>query len=69
MKETVYNLLAWVRSNDDRGVDDLMAEIDHLFVHSAADANVQKWAFTVRRRFRPEVLDGEQISVALVVHV
>jgi len=37
----VYNLLSWVRDNDDRDVDDLMTEIDHLFVHSTADANVQ----------------------------
>ena len=41
LKETVYNLLSWVRDNDDRDVDDLMEEIDHLFVHSTADANVQ----------------------------
>ena len=41
LKEAVYNLLSWVRDNDDRGVDDLMQEIDHLFVHSTADANVQ----------------------------
>jgi hypothetical protein len=41
LKETVYNLLSWVRDNDDRGVDDLMEEIDHPFVHSTADANVQ----------------------------
>jgi len=36
LKETVYNLLSWVRDNDDRGVNDLMEEIDHLFVHSTA---------------------------------
>jgi SRSO17 transposase len=41
LKEAVYNLLSWVRDNDDRGVDDLIEEIDHLFVHSTADANVQ----------------------------
>ncbi len=41
LKEAVYNLLSWVRDNDDRGVDDLMTEIDHLFVHSTAEANVQ----------------------------
>ncbi|MFD1599226.1 IS701 family transposase [Halobellus rarus] len=41
LKEAVYNLLSWVRDNNDRGVDDLMEEIDHLFVHSTADANVQ----------------------------
>ncbi|SDD96127.1 hypothetical protein SAMN05192552_10813 [Natrinema hispanicum] len=41
LKEAVYNLLSWVRDNDDRGVDDLMEEINHLFVHSTADANVQ----------------------------
>ncbi|QAU14057.1 IS701 family transposase (plasmid) [Halorubrum sp. BOL3-1] len=41
LKEAVYNLLSWVRDNDDRSVDDLMEEIDHLFVHSTADANVQ----------------------------
>jgi FOG: Transposase len=41
LKEAVYNLLSWVRDNDDRSVDDLMQEIDHLFVHSTADANVQ----------------------------
>jgi murein tripeptide amidase MpaA len=38
LKEAVYNLLSWVRDNDDRDVDDLMNEIDHLFVHSTADA-------------------------------
>lgn len=41
LKEAVYNLLSWVRNNDDRGVDSLMTEIDHLFIHSTADANVQ----------------------------
>jgi hypothetical protein len=41
LKETVCNLLSWVRDNDDRDVDDLMNEIDHLFVHSIGDANVQ----------------------------
>lgn len=32
-KEAVYNLLSWVRDNDDQAVDDLMQEIDQLFVH------------------------------------
>jgi hypothetical protein len=41
LKEAVYNLLSWVRDNDDRGAEDLIEEIDHLFVHSTADANVQ----------------------------
>jgi hypothetical protein len=41
LKEAVYNLLSWIRDNDDRGVDDLMEEIDHFFVHSTVDANVQ----------------------------
>ena len=41
LKETVYNLLSWVRDNNDRGVDNLLNEIDHLFVHSTAEANVQ----------------------------
>ncbi|RDZ34443.1 IS701 family transposase, partial [Haloferax sp. Atlit-19N] len=41
LKEAVYNLLSWVRDNDDRGIGDLMEEIDYLFVHSTADANVQ----------------------------
>ena len=41
LKEAVYNLLSWVRDNDEQGVDDLMQEIDHLFVHSTAEANVQ----------------------------
>jgi hypothetical protein len=41
LKEAVYNLLSWVRDNDGRSVNDLMNEIDHLFVHSTAEANVQ----------------------------
>lgn len=41
LKEAVYNLLSWIRDNDDRGVTDLMNEIDHLFIHSTAEANVQ----------------------------
>ena len=41
LKEAVYNFLSWVRDNDDRSVNDLMDEIDHLFVHSTADVNVQ----------------------------
>lgn len=41
LKEDVYNLLSWVRDNDDRCLDDLMTDIDHLFVHSTAEANVQ----------------------------
>jgi hypothetical protein len=41
LKKAVYNLLSWVRDNNDRGVNDLMNEIDHLFVHSTAEANVQ----------------------------
>jgi hypothetical protein len=41
LKETVYNLISWVRDNDDWDVGELMNEIDHLFVHSTADASVQ----------------------------
>ncbi len=41
LKEAVYNLLSWVRDNDEQDVDNLMQEIDHLFVHSTAEANVQ----------------------------
>ena len=33
LQEAVYNLLSWVRDNDDQEVDDLMQELDHLFVH------------------------------------
>ena len=29
LKEAVYNLLSWVRDNDDRGVNGFMEEIDH----------------------------------------
>jgi hypothetical protein len=42
LKEAMYNLLSWVRDNDDRGIDDLMEGIDHLFVYSTAEANVQR---------------------------
>jgi hypothetical protein len=28
LEEAIYNLLSWVRDNDDRVVDDLMTEID-----------------------------------------
>ena len=41
LKEAVYNLLSWVRDNEDRDVNDLMHEIDHLFIHSTAEASVQ----------------------------
>ena len=42
LKEAVYNLLSEGQDNDNRGVDDFMNEIDHLFVHSIADAIVQR---------------------------
>jgi len=32
-RQAVYNLLSWVRDNDDQDVNDLMQELDHLFVH------------------------------------
>jgi hypothetical protein len=41
LKEAVYNLFSWVRNNNDRGVNDPMKEVNHLFVHSTADTNVQ----------------------------
>jgi hypothetical protein len=41
LKEAVYNLLSWVRDNDNRGIDDLIEKIGYLFVHSTAGANVQ----------------------------
>ena len=41
LKEAVYNLLSWVRDDDDRGVDGLIEEIDHFFVHSTVGADVQ----------------------------
>ena len=41
LKEAVYNLLSWVRDDDNRGVEDLLNEIDHLFVYSTTEANVQ----------------------------
>ena len=33
LKEAVYNLFAWVRENRDRDMNDLMAEIEHLFIN------------------------------------
>lgn len=33
LKEAVYNLLSWVRDNEDQEVDDLMQEINHLFIN------------------------------------
>ena len=33
LKEAVYNLLLWVRDNDDQDADNLIQELDHLFVH------------------------------------
>lgn len=43
LNETVYNLLR-VRGDDNRGVDTLIEEIDHLLTHSTVDANVQDCA-------------------------
>jgi hypothetical protein len=40
LKEAVYNLLSWVRDNDNHVVGSLMIEIDHIFIYSTADANV-----------------------------
>ena len=33
-KEVIYNLLSWVREQPDRGLDELMDDISHLFIHS-----------------------------------
>jgi hypothetical protein len=41
LKEAVYNLFSWIWDKDDRGVDNLMNEINQLFIYSTADANVQ----------------------------
>jgi len=40
LNEAVYNLPSWVRDNDDRGVNDLIEDIDHFF-HPTAHSNVQ----------------------------
>lgn len=41
LKEAVYDLFSWVRDNGNQDVDDLVQEIDPLFIHSTAEANVQ----------------------------
>ena len=33
-KKAIYNLFSWVREQRDRGLDELMEDIDHLFLHS-----------------------------------
>jgi transposase InsO family protein len=33
LKEAVYNLFSWVRDHRNRDIDDLMQQIDHLFVN------------------------------------
>jgi hypothetical protein len=33
LKEAVYNVFSWVRDNRDRDIDDLMQQIDHLFIN------------------------------------
>jgi len=33
-KEAIYNLLSWVREQPDRELNELMNDIDHLFIHS-----------------------------------
>ena len=33
LKEAVYNVFSWVRGNRDRDIDDLMQQIDHLFIN------------------------------------
>ena len=33
-KEAIYNLFSWVREQPDRGLNELMEDIDHLFIHS-----------------------------------
>jgi hypothetical protein len=33
LKEAVYNPFSWVRDNRDQDIDDLMQQIDHLFIN------------------------------------
>jgi hypothetical protein len=44
LREAVYNILSWVRCNDDRDIEDFVNEIDHLFVQLITDTNVQIYA-------------------------
>ena len=43
LKEVVYNLLSWVRANSKQAIDDLMEELDHLFLHSNGSEGSKGW--------------------------
>ena len=43
LKEVVYNLLSWVRANSKQAVDDLMEDLDHLFLHSNGSEGSKGW--------------------------
>jgi hypothetical protein len=43
LKEVVYNLFSWVRAHPKQALDDLMVEIDHLFLHSDGSEGSNRW--------------------------
>ena len=43
LKEVVYNLFSWVRDHPKQALDELMEEIDHLFLHSDGSDGSKGW--------------------------
>ncbi len=43
LKEVVYNLFSWVRDHPKQALDELMEEIEHLFLHSDGSDGSKGW--------------------------
>ena len=43
LKEAVYNLFSWVRDHPKQALDELMEEIEHLFLHSDGSDGSKGW--------------------------
>ena len=43
LKEVVYNLFSWVRNHPKQALDELMEEIEHLFLHSDGSDGSKGW--------------------------
>ena len=43
LKEVVYNLFSWVRNHPKQALDELMEEIDYLFLYSDGSDGSKGW--------------------------
>ena len=62
LKETIYNMFAWVREQPNRDLNGLIEDIDHLFLHS-----IPRALRVVHKRAEPSFIHSLALMLSSVI--